>query len=493
MKKILSLLLCFVIIVATFSVAVTSITAGAATTLFLEEEYDAQLSCTDDKLYYSFCAPYDGYFEFYSVSDFDLFVTVTDQNGSFITSDDNSNRGGDFKATVYMQKGDVYIFEVTAFSVFYDGRFSVYIKECAFAVTKLEVKKLPLKLQYEYGTIVYDIDYSGLELTATMQNGNTVDFSYDTDNKNINGIPLVFKVDYFSTSAVVEITCGSAKTSFELEILPSQIRSIELINPQTVNLYENSGGYYDDKNNYYHYYYEVPRFDVIVTYADGTLECTDTTKTINGEQFYIYDNQFTDHFTLGENTAYVELMGAQTNFTVKVLKTPVTACDVINAPKKQYTIYDEDYISFNEYTDRFTLYALDLSGLEFTLGFEDGTQKTYTDADVDLESDTIDGERFYVLPCEITGVGTYLVTFNFKGYDISFYTRIGDTDTVFGDADGDRDVSVLDAAAIQMHLVGKLPLSDTKLCLCDTDIDGEVSVLDASKIQMFLAGLIESI
>ncbi len=62
-----------------------------------------------------------------------------------------------------------------------------------------------------------------------------------------------------------------------------------------------------------------------------------------------------------------------------------------------------------------------------------------------------------------------------------------------GDADGDGEVSVLDASLIQLHLVDKKEIADTCMEAADVDGDGEVSVLDASRIQLFLVGRFEEL
>ncbi len=62
-----------------------------------------------------------------------------------------------------------------------------------------------------------------------------------------------------------------------------------------------------------------------------------------------------------------------------------------------------------------------------------------------------------------------------------------------GDVDFDGEISVLDAAAIQLHLVDKKPLSIGQLDFADTDKDGEISVLDAARIQLFLVDKIPEI
>ncbi len=59
---------------------------------------------------------------------------------------------------------------------------------------------------------------------------------------------------------------------------------------------------------------------------------------------------------------------------------------------------------------------------------------------------------------------------------------------VLGDVDSDGEMSVLDAALIQMVLVGKKTLNAEQTAVADVDKDGEMSVLDAALIQMVLVG-----
>lgn len=64
-----------------------------------------------------------------------------------------------------------------------------------------------------------------------------------------------------------------------------------------------------------------------------------------------------------------------------------------------------------------------------------------------------------------------------------------DVDYILGDANGDGEVSVLDAAYIQLVLVGKKPAFEGNAILAaDANKDGDVSVLDASLIQLVLVG-----
>ena len=59
-----------------------------------------------------------------------------------------------------------------------------------------------------------------------------------------------------------------------------------------------------------------------------------------------------------------------------------------------------------------------------------------------------------------------------------------------GDVNGDNNVDVLDAAAIQKHASGISELNSDQLVAADVNGDGNVDVLDAADIQKFAAGII---
>ena len=63
-----------------------------------------------------------------------------------------------------------------------------------------------------------------------------------------------------------------------------------------------------------------------------------------------------------------------------------------------------------------------------------------------------------------------------------------EVEILLGDADGDNDVSILDATRIQRWLASYNDGNEEQVLLCgDTDRDGDVSILDATLIQRWLA------
>jgi hypothetical protein len=62
-----------------------------------------------------------------------------------------------------------------------------------------------------------------------------------------------------------------------------------------------------------------------------------------------------------------------------------------------------------------------------------------------------------------------------------------------GDADGDGNITIVDATVIQRHLAGIETLSGEALKRADADRDGSVTILDATLIQRYLAAIVYSI
>ena len=83
----------------------------------------------------------------------------------------------------------------------------------------------------------------------------------------------------------------------------------------------------------------------------------------------------------------------------------------------------------------------------------------------------------------IKGIGNYN-----NSAEADFEIKSGESKGVLGDVDGDGEVTILDATAIQRHLASLSTTAYNK-DLADTDGDGEVTILDATFIQRWLAGL----
>lgn len=61
-----------------------------------------------------------------------------------------------------------------------------------------------------------------------------------------------------------------------------------------------------------------------------------------------------------------------------------------------------------------------------------------------------------------------------------------------GDVDGDDDVTIFDATAIQMHIAQLELIMPTQQLLADIDADSEITIMDVTEIQLYAAQMSES-
>ena len=102
--------------------------------------------------------------------------------------------------------------------------------------------------------------------------------------------------------------------------------------------------------------------------------------------------------------------------------------------------------------------------------------------------------------CAVTKDGIYFIRLSllegyFSGYELYLlpaesgaYESVFEDEIILGDADGDGEVTVLDATAIQRTLAS-FEVDPFVGAAADTDGDGEVTILDATYIQKYLASM----
>lgn len=64
---------------------------------------------------------------------------------------------------------------------------------------------------------------------------------------------------------------------------------------------------------------------------------------------------------------------------------------------------------------------------------------------------------------------------------------------ILGDVDGDGDVSIIDATAVQLHVASIIFIEEDKIPAGDADRDNAISIMDATQIQLFVAQIIDSL
>ena len=69
------------------------------------------------------------------------------------------------------------------------------------------------------------------------------------------------------------------------------------------------------------------------------------------------------------------------------------------------------------------------------------------------------------------------------------FRKVDFTKLLFGDADADKELSILDATLIQQYVASIVKANSLETKLADFDRDGEISILDATGVQLKLAGV----
>ena len=119
--------------------------------------------------------------------------------------------------------------------------------------------------------------------------------------------------------------------------------------------------------------------------------------------------------------------------------------------------------------------VLDTTGMQLKLTYSDGSTEYVTNG-------------YTTSGFSSATVGVKAVTVTYQGKTTSFQVVVNSMVYALGDADGDGEVTILDATAIQRHLAS-LPTAVFLEAPADADEDGEVTILDATAIQRWLASL----
>ena len=487
-KKILAVLMAMVMLVCMMPMVVAN-AGGDEVKITLDTPYEMWVGPDGETL--KFSPESDGWYQFSSQGNYDTVASLYNSDWEEIAySDDGFDEDYNFRIVEKLYEGYTYYLDVDVIDIEESETavFPVVVTE-ALGVEGIEITKSPDNPTciegFEYSTV----DLTGLEAEFTLSDGSTVDWAFDTDEKNINGIFIEINVDEDGYGHFFyEIICGEGYAIEFLEVIENPVESIELKDKIVVEYYENSGGYFDDYFGYYIYYTNIPYDAVfVINYKDGT-----------SEEMIAWDIPFINFSDTQEEEAWkaggeyeltVSLLGAQTTIPVCVYECPFVNVTVNSAPTRQYIFGDENYgdLYVDDVTE-YRLYPFDFSGLSFTAEYKDGTKQTFDEDDFDLGYLEIDGSSVDFDSIFCTEIGTYEATMVFRGYTIKYPVEVIDKPAyTLGDVNLNGEITILDATAIQMHLAKKNTLEGVALLAADTNCDTKISIVDATNIQLLLA------
>lgn len=202
-----------------------------------------------------------------------------------------------------------------------------------------------------------------------------------------------------------------AETQIPVDIIDNPVKSIEVVKYDEIKLIENVDGYWwqtgyeGDSGKYFNYY--IPSINgvaVKINYNDGTSKTAELGSYVDGRYITWSDNQYEKHFTVGsDNYITIKYAGVTTELPVTVVENPVESITVNSAPTRVYYLGDAVYSNRD-----------DITGLNFTVNFKDGTKKTYNYTDVN-KNRQFDGYYYNVELADEEKVGLNDVKFEYMG------------------------------------------------------------------------------
>ncbi len=227
-------------------------------------------------------------------------------------------------------------------------------------------------------------------------------------------------VSYMGKTAVLYVT-----------VVENPVVGITVTRNTSATLIENSDGYwtknYDPDTDEYtsdFFNYTLPDMsdaEITIFYSDGTSRTANVGDYVDGYYVEAYSDQYENHWSLGENTVTVSYMGVEATMPVTVVETPAATITINSAPVREYVYNDCVYGEPDYFTPD------DMTGLSFTVGFKNGTSKTYTYADID-ENGMIDGHPYSAKAVNnVQTVGSNAVTFSYLGVEATYNVTVKDS------------------------------------------------------------------
>lgn len=420
LKKILSIVIAMAVLITVFPMTV-AYAGGDEYELSLDSPYNMWIDSNGETV--KFSPQNDGWYSFYTNGQYDTYATLYNSNWDFIAENDDSLDCHNFTINYKLYSGYTYYLTVNAYlDTEETAQFELIAKEIV-GVEEVQITKEPDNTTVIEGFEKYTYDCSGLEATFTLSDETTVDWTYNED-EYVNGqfVDITFNNDGLG-HYYIDITCGDAFTRFFFTTIENPVDYI-VYNGDDFTFYENSHGYYSEYEEQYYYVYTLSNDSTItIYYKDGTFLQAHPYENVNMFSFETYDNQHETPWTVDDNNFFTLCyLGVSTQVPVTILPCPFKSVTVNSAPSREYIYGDYEYGSM--VGSEYHLYPSDLTGLSFTVTYEDGTTETFDDSDINTDKNQIDGYMYHLSAVLPTPNSSKEVTLNYKGYDIKYNINV---------------------------------------------------------------------
>lgn len=426
MKKLVrtfSVLLALLMIITALPV----FSAGALETtgeLTLNKKQHVKTSGKD--VVFSFTPENDGWYEFYSKGESDTYAYLSDGNGEVFVEGEDSEINGDydmnFSIKYNLKAATTYYIHVNAYIYDSAESFYIYVKETVGVVSGV-VTKNPVNMTCIQGDERRTADISGLEIDFTLSDGSIVKWRYNDDYWAVNGtyVYVYPSLSEDSKSYNMDVTCGEAQVRLTYTIIENPIERIEFVSENPIVYYENTNGYVDENGNYIYSLSLPDDSSLNVYYKDGS---TDTITGISDNySIGLKSDQYNNPWKVGTNYFTLSYRGVSTEVAVEIITSCVKEAVVHTAPNREYTMSDAQW-GYTNSVGRYEFTPGDLSGLSFTLTYTDGTTETFTQEDIDMETQTIKGEPYEIKESYAVKPMKVKATLSYKGFDIEYYVNV---------------------------------------------------------------------
>ena len=328
----------------------------------------------------------------------------------------------DFHIKAKLFAGNTYYLELKAeLQTMETATYEVYVEEVV-SVQNVKVVKEPVDTTFVEDYATETFSYEGLELEFELSDGTKIPWSYDKGGW-IGGISIDAEVYIYLRNDnignyYIEIICEDASAKIPYTVIETPVDYIQYNGP-SFEFYENPHSYY---------VYEMPKdAEIIIHYKDGS-SVTGTLSTRFPEGYIkCFDEQYKESWEVGgDNYITLSYLGVEHHIPVTIKPYPVASITVNSSPTKEYILGDLRYGSENR-NGTYHITEFDFTGISFTVEFLDGTSKTYTEKDIDMEHGMIDGAPFETsgVSCVVAGIKSLRIWY--KGHYFSVDVKVVDS------------------------------------------------------------------
>lgn len=195
---------------------------------------------------------------------------------------------------------------------------------------------------------------------------------------------------------------------------------------------------------------------------------------------YGYTGSYAETYT--KENEYEFIFYDDANSSNSYTEAEVESLELVTPPIRDYYYGDVEwgYLGWenNEPGDS-TTYDLnpdDLSGLQFKINYNDGTSRTYSDADIDKEKRMIDGHSYYIGNVYNAELGELPVTFQYMGKTLEYTVTLKESPIT--------SVEILKGPDLSLVSYGMQPFPDgMQLCISYADGSNKNITVDEDDIQ----------